>query len=137
MKPKSLTLIFFLLSFSDVATAKIGEWKWSRQNEVMRCYIAADLKARCEDYSYHEKHKLVLAQELEIEAIDSYGIKRKYGYGKAIEGPLCRQHLTYIKRLLSQTDQVCVTASDEYPILGDNVSYRWKALETKHGKLVW
>lgn len=91
----------------------------------------------CQDYSYEESKKRVLVQELEIEAIDSYGVKRLYSYGKAIEGSLCQEHLAKIRKLLWRTDQVCVTASDEYPVLGKDVSYRWKSLETQRGKLIW
>ena len=125
------------LLFFDVATAKSDEWKWPRLTEVTRCYSTATLIVHCQDYSYEEKKKQVLVQELEIEATDSYGAKRLYSYGKAIEGPLCQEHLAKIRKLLWRTDQVCVTASDEFPVLGAGVSYRWKALETKHGKFIW
>jgi hypothetical protein len=126
-----------VLLFFDTAVAKTGdEWKWPRLTEVTRCYKTTNLIARCRDYSYGET-KRVLIQELEIEGIDSYGMKRDYSYGKAIQGPLCQEHLMKIQKLMSRTRQVCVTASDEYPILGKNVTYRWRSLETEHGKLIW
>lgn len=120
--------------FCGVAAAKTDEWSWSRRGEVTRCYETSSLHARCEDYSDNRKLKV---QELLIEAVDVYGVRHFYGYGKAIEGTLCRQHLRTIKKLLHQTDQVCVTASDEFPTLGKGAFYRWKALETKRGKLIW
>jgi hypothetical protein len=123
--------------FVEATVAKTSEWNWPRQAEVTRCYKAESVDIVCEDYSYDEKVKQVLVQELEVNAIDSYGIRRKYSYGRAIEGPLCQKHLLKIQKLMKRADQVCVTASDEFPILGNNATYRWKALETKHGKLTW
>ena len=139
MRMRSISKMAGLIAllFFEVATAKINEWKWSRLTEVTRCYKTANLTMHCQDYSYEESKKRVLVQELEIEAIDSYGVKRLYSYGKAIEGSLCQEHLAKIRKLLWRTDQVCVTASDEYPVLGKDVSYRWKSLETQRGKLIW
>jgi hypothetical protein len=127
-----------LLLFCRVSSSKADDWKWSRQMEVTRCFKASNLSFQCQDYSEVAKDRTLLTvQELEIEAVDAYGIKRLYSYGKAIEGPLCKEHQSKIKKLLWQVDQVCVTASDEFPSLGKHVFYRWQALETKRGKISW
>ena len=78
---------------------------------------------------------LKVNEELEITAIDFYGLKRSYGYGKAIEGSLCQNHLKKINKILQNTDQVCITGDDEVFIESKETFSRWRGLETRKGKV--
>lgn len=118
------------------AMAKANEWKWSRATEVTRCFQTADVTVHCEDYSYFDGKQHVV-QELAIDAVDTYRVKHSYGYLKAIEGSLCQEHLKRIRFLMRRTNEVCISASDEFRDPKGEAPYRWKGLETKRGKLVW
>jgi len=89
----------------------------------------------CDSYTIPDTD--TISAELEIEAVDINGKKFSYGYGKSIEGGLCRGHLAKIQALIKNQDQVCITGDGENTLDTGEVFARWKALETRLGEVNW
>jgi hypothetical protein len=126
-----------ILFFAPVSHGR-PESKWDNSLElrVIRCFKMKNVKIRCDRYVIPDTGGKISA-ELEILATDFNGKKFAYGYGKSIEGGLCREHLTKIQALIRNQDQVCVGGDGEY-VLDDGETYaRWRELETRIGKVIW
>ena len=119
------------------AAAMKYNWKYSVLGFITRCFEASQLAVKCEDFSYNEDGKHKIFEELNIEAFDGNGIKRIYGYGKAIEGTLCQEQLHKIKQLLRKVDQACVTGDREFDSSGKETITKFRGFETRRGSLVW
>ncbi len=129
MRLASCIIMFFLICDFNLVFA--GKWEDSLELSVTRCFKRKNVTIQCNDFS---ENNLKTAQELEIIAIDYYGMKRSYGYGKAIDGNLCQIHLKKIRKLIRSVDQVCIAGDDEDLIEVNETFSRWRALETSKGK---
>ncbi len=127
-----LSAVFFLFCNTNVVFA--NKWNHSLELSITRCFKTKNTSIQCNDFSEPKLNKLNVNEELEIIAIDYYGLKRSYGYGKAIEGNLCQNHLKKINRILQNTNQVCITGDDEVSIGNNETFSRWRGLETYKGK---
>jgi hypothetical protein len=127
-------LILSLFLATDSMAAK-KNWNFSVIASVTRCFEAKEIRVHCEDFSDSERS--TPTEELQIEAKDFKGGRYAYIYGKAIQGPLCQQHLKRIKRLLKHADQACVTGEDEIKIDTGEIVLRWRGFETRFGELNW
>ncbi len=113
-----------------------SRWDSSLELRVIRCFNIKKIKIRCDSYVIPNANGKISA-ELEILATDINEKKFAYGYGKSIEGDLCREHLTRIQALIKNQDQVCVGGDGEY-VLNDGETYaRWRELQTGLGKVSW
>lgn len=113
-----------------------SKWNHSLALRVIRCFEMKNVKIRCDSYIIPETGGKISA-ELEILATDFNDKKFAYGYGKSIEGGLCREHLTKIQALIKNQDQVCIGGDGEH-VLDDGETYaRWRELETRIGKVSW
>ena len=128
-----LCIVFFLIN--GICVAFEEKWNSSLELSITRCFKRKSVTFQCNDFSEKNPLKTKAFQELEIIAIDFYGRKRSYGYGKAIEGNLCRVHFKKIKQLIHMTDQVCITGDDEVSIGVNETFSRWKELESIKGKV--
>ena len=135
-----LSLVVFLTppntSAHTATQAPNRKWLYSLELAVTRCFLSQSVSIKCRDYS-DEKQKPSRREELEIEARDYFGVLRTYGYGKALEGPICQEHLAAIKRLLSGTNQVCITGESETNLETGESFSRWRAIETQKGEYRW
>lgn len=102
------------------------DWKYDLRGQVTRCFQVDEVKARCEEGS-----------ELDLSAQDRMGVHYSYGYGRAIEGTLCGEHVQKIKQLLTGAGQVCITGVDEVTVSGNEVYSKWKSIETSRGMVSW
>lgn len=130
----------FLLTQSVFGIAQGGHkdsrWENSLELRVVRCFKVKNVKVRCDGDVIPNSGGKVSA-ELEIVATDWNDKNFVYGYGKSIEGGLCAEHLTKIRRLVKDQDQVCIGGDGEN-VLADGETYaRWRELETKLGEVKW
>lgn len=137
---KILLFIFvntLILVFARVSHGRPeSKWDDSLELRVIRCFKMKNVKIRCDSYVIPDTGGKISA-ELEILATDINDKNFAYGYGKSIEGGLCREHLTKIQALIKNQDQVCVGGDGEY-VLDDGETYvRWRELETRLGKVSW
>ena len=135
MRSRVLFVLFAEFLFVSTAFSTTRLWNFSVQGHVTRCFEVKDIKARCEDFSQPEQ--LVFRKELQIEATDFRGRKYAYDYGKAIEGPLCRDHLRKIGQVLRNAGQACITGDDEIKLDTGETYARWVGIETRNGEVVW
>lgn len=110
-----------------------SKWNYSLELQVTRCFNIKNVKIGCDG----EIIDGVVNAELEITAVDGNGKRFAYGYGKSIEGNLCKEHLAKIKSLVKNQDQVCITGDGENALEDGETYVRWKELETRIGKVVW
>jgi hypothetical protein len=127
------TFLFFIF-LNEISFAENSRWDHSLTLSITRCFKTEGLSVRCEEFSDNKKKP---RQDLQIEAIDYNGIKRSYGYGRAIEGLLCQKHLKVIKDLVRNRSQACITGDDEVDIEKKETYSRWRGFETKTGRLDW
>ncbi len=130
---KFLIFIFLGTLFSSDALALRYQWKASLEGTITRCFDSTIVRAHCEDFS-ETKEKPI--QELLIDVSDGRKTVYAYGYLKAIEGPLCQEHLRTIRRLMKNVDQVCITGWGESLVDGELLAH-WSGLETKRGEVQW
>jgi hypothetical protein len=130
------TASIFLNAHPSVAICKnSNDWKHSLDGEIARCFHLKDTKFWCDEHV--ERGKLITA-ELQIETLDPYfGQRHAYGYGKSIDGTLCREHLRKIRKLTLKVDQVCIAGVGEVRFDTGEIYARFRGLETKRGCVRW
>jgi hypothetical protein len=137
---KILPLIFFNTVIVVFAPASHGrsESKWddSLELRVIRCFKMKNVKIHCDSDVIPDTGGKISA-ELEILATDINDKNFVYGYGKSIEGGLCREHLTKIHALIKNQNQVCIGGDGEYVLDNGETYARWRELETRLGKVNW
>lgn len=133
MKRRAL-LLLLLLPPSSYALSY--DWKYSISGFVTRCFDAKDIKVDCEDFS-DPKQRRTRVEELQIQAVDSMGKNFFYSYEKAIEGPLCQEHLRKIRVMLTGEKEVCITGRAEWLSKDDGtMNAKWEAFESRRGKVL-
>lgn len=135
MRALIVCLIFSFYSFPGDALMR--NWKYTQVLKVTRCFDNKNAKFWCEDFSYTEGKKKIIVQELQIELSDYFGVKRIYGYGKAIEGPLCKEHLQKIRSLIKNVSEFCISGEGESSSNPKESYARWRGLESKLGEINW
>lgn len=100
---------------------------------VTRCFERAKFKVQCDGEIDKDTGEMI--SEIEISGRDGNNRKYSYGYGRAIEGPLCSEHLTQIKKILKNSKSVCVTGDAENFVDKNGVYARWVSLETRYGRV--
>lgn len=137
---KNLLFIFtgaLVVVFAHVSHGRPeSKWDHSLELRVIRCFKMKNVKIRCDSDVIPGTGGKVSA-ELEILATDINDKKFIYGYGKSIEGGLCREHLTRIQALTKNQDQVCIGGDGEYMLDSGEAYSRWQELETRLGKVIW
>jgi len=130
---KIQNLIFVVLLTAPVVNAY--DWDHSLSGYVTRCFQVSNIKVECDDLS-EPAWGIRERAELNIEALDLNGNRFFYGYLKGIEGPLCKEHLRKIRRLLKNNTQACITGWGESGS-PEEITSHWQALRTKSGNLSW
>ncbi len=129
--------MYFLVAPSVLGYALHGrsesKWDYSLELRVTRCFKMKDVKIICDGDTIDD----VVNAELQITAVDGNGKEFAYGYGKSIEGNLCKEHLSRIQALVKKQDQVCITGDGENVLDSGETYVRWKELETRRGKISW
>jgi hypothetical protein len=126
-------LLVALLTYSE-ALATQRDWRQSMIGMVTRCFDAAQVKYRCENFSALDES--VRREELQIDAVGWMGERLSYSYERAIEGTLCQEHLARIRRLMAGVDQVCISAISELRLDTGDILAKWAGLETRRGEVL-